>query len=108
LQAAEEAGEGENQADDSQADDPSAVVDANTFVQPTPKPRIVLPAVVGRTVALGAQAPATVAPVMAAPCRRTPGSAPAPPAPRIVDYRLPGTSLLEAADENAEQVSRSG
>ncbi|QWC89941.1 FtsK/SpoIIIE family DNA translocase [Cupriavidus metallidurans] len=104
--AAEEAGEGENQADDSQADDPSAVVDANTFVQPTPKPRIVLPAVVGRTVALGAQAPATVAPVMAAPVPPSPLAAPpAPPAPRIVDYRLPGTSLLEAADENAEQVS---
>ncbi|WP_186425348.1 DNA translocase FtsK [Cupriavidus metallidurans] len=109
LQAeAEEAGEGEDQgddsqADDSQADDPSAVVDANTFVQPTPKPRIVLQAVVGRTVALGAQAPVTVAPVVAAP---VPPSLPSPPpAPRIVDYRLPGASLLEAADENAEQVS---
>jgi len=87
-----------------QAEEQVAVVDANVFVQPTPKPRIVLQAVVGKTVALGAQAPAVSPVVSAHPVH--PVAVAVPPAPpRIVDYRLPGASLLEAADENAEQVS---
>ncbi|MDT6961660.1 DNA translocase FtsK [Cupriavidus sp. SZY C1] len=85
------------------AEDPSPVEDANAFVQPTPKPRIVLPAVVGRTVPLTpATPPAAVAPA--------PAVVPPPPVPRPpVDYRLPGTDLLEPAPEevggNAEQIS---
>ncbi|GJG95489.1 cell division protein FtsK [Cupriavidus pauculus] len=77
-------------------EDPSPVEDANVFVQPTPKPRIVLQAVVGNTVPLApAQPVAPVAPVVVAP-----------PAPRpVVDYRLPGVDLLEATSENAEHIS---
>ena len=88
----------------SEPDEPAPVEDANAFVQPAPKPRIVLQAVVGRTVPLAAApVPATPAPVAAvAPV--------APPAPRVVvDYRLPAAELLEpadeAADERAEQIS---
>ncbi|MBY4729097.1 DNA translocase FtsK [Cupriavidus pauculus] len=91
--------------DASSADDAAAVEDANAFVQPAPKPRIVLPAVVGRTVPLSSIAPAVAAsptPAVAA----APVIPPAPPAPRmVVDYRLPGADLLEPADEHAEQVS---
>ncbi|WKZ87133.1 DNA translocase FtsK 4TM domain-containing protein [Ralstonia pickettii] len=60
---------------------------------PAPKPRIVLPAVVGEVVSRAA-APA-------------PGPAPAtaPAVPRIVDYRLPGAALLTAATPSAEAVS---
>ncbi|MCA3185698.1 MULTISPECIES: DNA translocase FtsK [unclassified Cupriavidus] len=83
------------------AEAPAPVEDANVFVQPTPKPRIVLPAVVGNIVPL---APAEPSPpvVAAAPL-------PTPPAPRkVVDYRLPSADLLEAAAESpegAEQIS---
>ncbi len=94
-------------------DDPAQVEDANVFVQPPPKPRIVLQAVVGKTVALGAAQPAApvvqVAPV--APVVPVAPVAPVvavvqPPVPRVpVDYRLPGADLLEAGDEGAEQVS---
>ncbi len=64
-------------------------------VAPAAKPRIVLPAVVGKTVPLNAQ-PVQPAPVAPAPA----------PAPRvIVDYRLPPTELLEAAVDHTEQVS---
>jgi len=84
----------EDDASDDTSDDVPPAFDANTLVQPAPKPRIVLPAVVGRTVPLTpAAAPvATPAPVT-------------PPPPRIVDYRLPSASLLEAAVENGEEVS---
>jgi len=57
---------------------------------PRPKPRIVLPAVVGRVVPLAAAAP-VVAP-------------PPPPPPRVVDYRLPGHDLLEPATDPTESV----
>ncbi|WP_316666854.1 FtsK/SpoIIIE family DNA translocase [Ralstonia psammae] len=63
---------------------------------PTPKPRIVLPAVVGEVVSRAAPAVAAV-PV--------PAPAPAPAAPRVVDYRLPGAALLTAAFASAEAVS---
>ncbi|WP_373380276.1 DNA translocase FtsK 4TM domain-containing protein [Cupriavidus nantongensis] len=62
---------------------------------PAAKPRIVLPAVVGRTVPLAAATPPapTPAPV-------------APPQPRpVVDYRLPPADLLEREVDSAEQVS---
>ncbi|KJJ99760.1 cell division protein FtsK [Burkholderiaceae bacterium 26] len=67
---------------------------------PTPKPRIVLPAVVGEVVSRAAPAIAAVpapAPALA--------PVPAPAAPRIVDYRLPGAALLTAASTSAEAVS---
>jgi S-DNA-T family DNA segregation ATPase FtsK/SpoIIIE len=69
---------------------------------PTPKPRIVLPAVVGDVVsrATPAIAPApTQAPAPAAV------PAPVPASPRIVDYRLPGAALLTAASVSSEAVS---
>ncbi|MFC4431151.1 DNA translocase FtsK 4TM domain-containing protein [Cupriavidus respiraculi] len=59
---------------------------------PTPKPRIVLPAVVGKAVPLASQ-PAAAAP-----------PASPPPPPRVVDYRLPGVDLLEAAAADMEHV----
>ncbi len=69
---------------------------------PAAKPRIVLPAVVGKTVALNAQ---LAQPIEQPQQIQQPAVAP-PPAPRIVvDYRLPSAGLLEAADGNAEQVS---
>ncbi|WP_116378666.1 DNA translocase FtsK 4TM domain-containing protein [Cupriavidus taiwanensis] len=61
------------------------------------KPRIVLPAVVGRTVPLAAATPPAPAP-MPAPV------APPPPRP-VVDYRLPPADLLECEVDSAEQVS---
>jgi S-DNA-T family DNA segregation ATPase FtsK/SpoIIIE len=67
---------------------------------PTPKPRIVLPAVVGEVVSRAAPAIAAVPAPAPAP---TP--VPAPVAPRIVDYRLPGAALLTAASTSAEAVS---
>ncbi|WP_296225615.1 FtsK/SpoIIIE family DNA translocase [Ralstonia sp. UBA689] len=63
---------------------------------PLPKPRIVLPAVVGDVVSRAAP------PVAAAP---VPAPAPVPVVPRYVDYRLPGPALLTAASTNAEAVS---
>ncbi|MGO4303997.1 DNA translocase FtsK [Cupriavidus sp. RAF12] len=84
----------------------AAVLDANALVQATPKPRIVLQAVVGKTVPL-APAPAIQSPSPLVPS--LPVSYPVPPAPpappRIVDYRLPGGDLLEAAMDSGEQVS---
>ena len=79
------------------------VEDANTFVQPMPKPRIVLQAVVGKTVPLGTMQPAAAPAVPPSPALPVVHVAPAPRV--VVDYRLPGADLLEAADENAEQVS---
>ncbi|WP_112187770.1 DNA translocase FtsK 4TM domain-containing protein [Ralstonia sp. GX3-BWBA] len=67
---------------------------------PTPKPRIVLPAVVGEVVSRAA--PAVAAVPVPAPA---PAPVPAPAAPRIVDYRLPGAALLTAASTSAEAVS---
>ncbi|SCU74081.1 DNA translocase FtsK 1 (fragment) [Cupriavidus necator] len=61
---------------------------------PAAKPRIVLPAVVGRTVPLAAAQPAPV-PVPVAP----------PPPRPVVDYRLPPPELLETGVDSAEQVS---
>ncbi len=104
--------ESEQDGDEEAADhavgvDAATVLDANTLIQPpaAPKPRIVLPAVVGKTVPLqGAQAVAapspTLAPVSAPVAAATP---PAPP--RVVDYRLPGADLLEPPDDKTEQVS---
>jgi len=87
------------------AEDPAPVEDANVFVQPTPKPRIVLQAVVGNTVPLAPVQPATAQPSFSV----APAPLPTPPVPRVVvDYRLPGTDLLEAAaesGESAEQIS---
>ena len=87
------------------AEEPAPVEDANAFVQPTPKPRIVLPAVVGNTVPLTPappSQPAVTAP-QPAPVAVAP---PPPPPPRVVDYRLPGTDLLEAAAETAESAEQ--
>ncbi|PZX24184.1 DNA translocase FtsK [Cupriavidus phytorum] len=68
-----------------------APVDVAPDSPPPAKPRIVLPAVVGRTVPLAAATPP--APVT-------------PPAPRpVVDYRLPPSDLLECEVDSAEQVS---
>ncbi|MCT7309171.1 DNA translocase FtsK 4TM domain-containing protein [Ralstonia wenshanensis] len=69
---------------------------------PTPKPRIVLPAVVGEVVSRAAPAVAPV-PVPAPASAHAP--VPAPVAPRIVDYRLPGAALLTAASSSTEAVS---
>ena len=66
-------------------------------VMPAPKPRIVLPAVVGEVVSRAA-APA----VAAAPA---PAPTATPAIPRIIDYRLPGAALLTAASPSAEAVS---
>ncbi|SOY43962.1 DNA translocase [Cupriavidus taiwanensis] len=64
---------------------------------PPAKPRIVLPAVVGRTVPLAAAMPPAAAPAPAPV---------APPQPRpVVDYRLPPADLLESEVDSAEQVS---
>ncbi|MCT9071838.1 DNA translocase FtsK [Cupriavidus gilardii] len=71
---------------------------------PAQKPRIVLPAVVGRAVPLDAAAPPAVANATARPAAPAQPIVPPPP-PRIVDYRLPGIDLLEPAVEHAEQVS---
>jgi len=98
----EQADERADERADEQADEQAAVVDANAFVQPAPKPRIVLQAVVGKTVALGVPASAA-SPAVPVPVPVPVAVPPAPP--RIVDYRLPGAGLLEQADENAEQVS---
>ncbi|MFP4592468.1 DNA translocase FtsK 4TM domain-containing protein [uncultured Ralstonia sp.] len=65
-----------------------------TAAMPTPKPRIVLPAVVGDVVSRASP------PVVAAPA-----PVPVPVAPRHVDYRLPGPDLLTAASTNTEAVS---
>ena len=82
-------------SDAAPAEDPAPVEDANAFVQPTPKPRIVLPAVVGNTVPLTPAQPPSFS--------VAPAPLPVPPAPRrVVDYRLPGADLLEAAAESAE------
>ncbi|SPR96492.1 FtsK/SpoIIIE family DNA translocase [Cupriavidus taiwanensis] len=81
-----------------EAVEPAASTEVQAPVEVTPaspppaKPRIVLPAVVGRTVPLAAAAPAP-APV-----------APPPPRP-AVDYRLPPADLLESEVDSAEQVS---
>ena len=65
-------------------------------VAPVPKPRIVLPAVVGAVVSRAAPPVPSVA---------TPAPAPAPVVPRYVDYRLPSPALLTAASTSAEAVS---
>ncbi|MCO5397889.1 FtsK/SpoIIIE family DNA translocase [Ralstonia soli] len=65
---------------------------------PTPKPRFVLPAVVGDVVSLSA-------PAVAAVPAPAPTPAPAPVAPRIVDYRLPSAALLTAASASTDAVS---
>ncbi|KAI3589400.1 DNA translocase FtsK [Cupriavidus sp. U2] len=92
-------------ADTVPAAEPAPVEDANAFVQPTPKPRIVLPAVVGNTVALTPAQPVTTQTSLTV----APAPLPVPAAPRVpVDYRLPGTDLLEPAaetGESAEQIS---
>jgi len=65
---------------------------------PIPKPRIVLPAVVGDVVSRAA--PPVAAVPAAAPA---PTPTPAPAVPR--DYRLPGHALLTAASAGSESVS---
>ncbi|PLT18154.1 MULTISPECIES: DNA translocase FtsK 4TM domain-containing protein [Ralstonia] len=67
---------------------PPAEPVAPVAAPPAPKPRIVLPAVVGEVVSRAAPAPASQA---------------EPIVPR--DYRLPSTALLTAASSNAESVS---
>ena len=68
---------------------------------PTPKPRIVLPAVVGDVVSRAT--PAVAAMPTPVP---TPAPAPAaPPVPRIVDYRLPSAALLTAGSAGPQAVS---
>jgi len=62
-----------------------------------PKPRIVLPAVVGKTVPLGAAAAPALPPSQAIAVTPAPA--------RIADYRLPRLELLEAATADIEQVS---
>ncbi|RAS01269.1 DNA translocase FtsK 4TM domain-containing protein [Cupriavidus alkaliphilus] len=86
------------------ATEPQAAVEAAAASLPSPppaKPRIVLPAVVGRTVPLAAATQPAAAPASA------PAPAPmAPPLPRpAVDYRLPPADLLEIEVDSAEQVS---
>ena len=68
-------------------------------VLPAPKPRIVLPAVVGEVVSRAA------APAVAAAPAPGPAPATAPAVQRIVEYRLPGAALLTAASPSAEAVS---
>ncbi|WP_265919380.1 DNA translocase FtsK 4TM domain-containing protein [Cupriavidus nantongensis] len=82
-----------------EAVEPAASTEAQVPVEVAPaspppaKPRIVLPAVVGRTVPLAAATQPAPAPV-------------APPQPRpVVDYRLPPADLLEGEVDSAEQVS---
>lgn len=77
--------------------EPEAEVEAPP-APPAPKPRFVLPAVVGDVVSLSAPPVATV-PTPA------PTPAPAPAVPRIVDYRLPSAALLTAASVGTEAVS---
>ncbi|KAA0180072.1 cell division protein FtsK [Cupriavidus gilardii] len=88
--------------------------DSAETTAPTPplaqKPRIVLPAVVGRAVPLDAASQPPGAIAVAKPAAAAAAIVPAapiapPPPPRIVDYRLPGIDLLEPAVEHAEQVS---
>lgn len=71
------------------------------------KPRIVVPAVVGRAVPLaGASAHGPQVAVTSGaplPAIATATAAPVAP-PRIVDYRLPAVALLEPAADHAEQV----
>ena len=91
----------DDDASDDTGEENTPAFDANTLVQPAPKPRIVLPAVVGRTVPLTpAVAPSAPAAPVATPAPVTP-----PPPPRIVDYRLPDAGLLESAVESGEEVS---
>ncbi|AMR78234.1 DNA translocase FtsK [Cupriavidus nantongensis] len=82
-----------------EAVEPAASTEAQVPVEVAPaspppaKPRIVLPAVVGRTVPLAAATQPAPAPA-------------APPQPRpVVDYRLPPADLLEGEVDSAEQVS---
>ncbi|MCO4864462.1 DNA translocase FtsK 4TM domain-containing protein [Cupriavidus sp. WGlv3] len=86
-----------------EAVEPAASTEVQAAVEVTPdspppaKPRIVLPAVVGRTVPLAAATPPAHAPAPAPV---------APPQPRpVVDYRLPPSDLLESEVDSAEQVS---
>ncbi|WP_035815112.1 DNA translocase FtsK, partial [Cupriavidus sp. SK-4] len=74
--------------------EPAEAPALNQAPVPAAKPRIVLPAVVGRTVPLAAAQPAPV-PVPVAP----------PPPRPVVDYRLPPAELLETGVDSAEQVS---
>ncbi|UDM51875.1 hypothetical protein LIN44_10410 [Cupriavidus sp. MP-37] len=86
------------------ATEPQAPAEAEAASLPPPlpaKPRIVLPAVVGRTVPLAAATPPAAA---AAPAPAPAPVAPPPPRP-AVDYRLPPAELLEREVDSAEQVS---
>ncbi|MBY4897460.1 DNA translocase FtsK 4TM domain-containing protein [Cupriavidus sp. AU9028] len=97
-------------AEETQATEATAT--AETLVQPAaPKPRIVVPAVVGRAVPLddsGAPASPPASPFSGGRMTQT-SAAIAPPAPprppRVVDFRLPPADLLEPADAHAEPVS---
>ncbi len=88
----------EDTAEDSTADaagnEEAEPFDANALLSqasaPAGKPRIVLPAVVGRVVSLQPPAP--------------PVPPPPPAPPRVVDYRLPPAELLEAAGDDIEHV----
>ncbi len=87
---------------------PAPLPEALPATPPAPKPRIVLPAVVGKVVALNA--PVAAAPtVSAAPAASAvPASqviAVTPPPSRISDYRLPDLALLESATADIQQVT---
>ncbi|MDR3384431.1 FtsK/SpoIIIE family DNA translocase [Cupriavidus basilensis] len=87
---------------------PAPLPEALPATPPAPKPRIVLPAVVGKVVALNA--PVAAAPtVSAAPAASAvPPSqviAVTPPPSRISDYRLPDLALLESATADIQQVT---
>ncbi|MGO4154246.1 DNA translocase FtsK [Cupriavidus sp. YAF13] len=79
---------------------------------PAPKPRIVLPAVVGKMVALDAPVAAAAPAAFAVATAPAAGTVPAsqviavtPPPSRISDYRLPDLGLLETATADIQQVT---
>ncbi|AJG19580.1 FtsK/SpoIIIE family DNA translocase [Cupriavidus basilensis] len=90
---------------------PAPLPETLPVTPPAPKPRIVLPAVVGKMVALDVPAPAAPAAfvVTAAPAASAvPASqviAVTPPPSRISDYRLPDLGLLETATADIQQVT---
>ncbi|MBB1635548.1 DNA translocase FtsK [Cupriavidus sp. UME77] len=90
---------------------PAPLPEALPATPPAPKPRIVLPAVVGKVVALDAPAaavPAAFAVSTAPAASAVPASqviAVTPPPSRISDYRLPDLALLESATADIQQVT---
>ncbi len=93
---------------------PAPLPEALPATPPAPKPRIVLPAVVGKVVALNAPVAAAfaVSAAPAAPAAPAASTVPAsqviavtPPPSRISDYRLPDLGLLETATADIQQVT---